>query len=202
VSVPHLLLHHSCDAYHLFWCSPLLTNHLLQGFRRYQKIRETLVHELTHMVWGDHDNNFKQLNSQLLREAAQLDWTAQPGGECNMIARAYTMTLSSMKFGRAKLQFVDHVLTAVLCLGQAALQAAMQGWTKRMPACWGPKMRPGPTVWVTEQTLRQQLQQRLPQRCSARSRRRLPQQRRLPLAASWAWATETSRLRQPSRLWR
>ena len=36
----------------------------LRGFRRYDRIRETLVHELTHMVWADHDNNFKELNSQ------------------------------------------------------------------------------------------------------------------------------------------
>lgn len=71
--------------------SPLLMRHPMQGFRRYQKIRETLVHELTHMVWGDHDNNFKQLNSQLLREAAQLDWTAQPGGECDTSALAYVV---------------------------------------------------------------------------------------------------------------
>lgn len=49
----------------------------LKGFRRFQKIRETLIHELTHNVWSDHDHNFKQLNSQLLREA--MDWTSQPG---------------------------------------------------------------------------------------------------------------------------
>jgi hypothetical protein len=28
-------------------------------------IRETLIHELAHMVWGDHDDNFKELNSQV-----------------------------------------------------------------------------------------------------------------------------------------
>lgn len=27
------------------------------------------------MVWGEHDNKFKQLNSQLLKECGQLDWT-------------------------------------------------------------------------------------------------------------------------------
>lgn len=27
------------------------------------------------MVWSDHDNNFKELNSQLLREVQALDWT-------------------------------------------------------------------------------------------------------------------------------
>lgn len=27
------------------------------------------------MVWGEHDNNFKALNSQLLKEVEALDWT-------------------------------------------------------------------------------------------------------------------------------
>jgi WLM domain len=50
----------------------LRTNDLL-GFRKYDKIRETLVHELTHNVWGDHDNNFKTLNSQLLRAVVRIN---------------------------------------------------------------------------------------------------------------------------------
>ncbi len=47
----------------------------LRGFRRYDRIRETLIHELAHMVFSEHDNNFKELNSQLLRKAAAQDWT-------------------------------------------------------------------------------------------------------------------------------
>lgn len=39
---------------------------LLPGFRRYDRIKETLLHELAHMVWGEHDNSFKELNSQVL----------------------------------------------------------------------------------------------------------------------------------------
>lgn len=31
------------------------------------------------MVWGEHDNRFKELNSQLLRECSQLDWTGHAG---------------------------------------------------------------------------------------------------------------------------
>jgi hypothetical protein len=46
----------------------------LKGFRRYDRIRETLMHELAHMVWGEHDDNFKQLNSQLRRECDAHDW--------------------------------------------------------------------------------------------------------------------------------
>ena len=47
----------------------------LRGFRRYDRTRETLIHELAHMVFSEHDNNFKELNSQLLHEAAAHDWT-------------------------------------------------------------------------------------------------------------------------------
>ena len=48
----------------------------LKGFRRYARIRETLLHELTHNVWSEHDNNFKTLCSQLNREYKEL---AEPG---------------------------------------------------------------------------------------------------------------------------
>eukprot|EP00803_Ostreobium_quekettii_P008901 evm.model.scf_770.4 EVM.evm.TU.scf_770.4 scf_770:24332-27050(-) len=51
----------------------------LKGFRKYLKIRETLVHELAHMVWSEHDNNFKSLNSQLLRECDEFNRQSQSG---------------------------------------------------------------------------------------------------------------------------
>lgn len=47
------------------------------GFRKYLRVRETLVHELAHMQHDDHDAAFKELNSQLLREIAAHD--AQAG---------------------------------------------------------------------------------------------------------------------------
>lgn len=28
-----------------------------EGFRTYKEVRRVLCHELTHNVWGDHDNN-------------------------------------------------------------------------------------------------------------------------------------------------
>ena len=58
-----------------------------QGFRRYLRIRETLCHELAHMVWGEHDNNFKELNSQLLRECDAADWVSRPGTYLRPIMR-------------------------------------------------------------------------------------------------------------------
>lgn len=47
-----------------------------QGLRPYASVVLVLLHELTHNVWSDHDNNFKTLNSQLNREYKEL---AEPG---------------------------------------------------------------------------------------------------------------------------
>ncbi|KAI0832090.1 WLM-domain-containing protein [Trametes gibbosa] len=43
------------------------------GFRVYKDVRRVLCHELTHNVWGDHDNNFKELNSTLNKEVAEFE---------------------------------------------------------------------------------------------------------------------------------
>ncbi|KAF8347977.1 WLM-domain-containing protein [Amanita rubescens] len=43
------------------------------GFRTYREVRRVLCHELTHNVWGDHDENFKELNSKLNREVAEFE---------------------------------------------------------------------------------------------------------------------------------
>ncbi|KAJ7580144.1 WLM-domain-containing protein [Mycena floridula] len=56
----------------------LRTNNL-QGFRPYGEIRRVLCHELTHNVHGDHDNDFKELNSQLNREVAQFERAKKEG---------------------------------------------------------------------------------------------------------------------------
>ncbi|THH16319.1 hypothetical protein EUX98_g9318 [Antrodiella citrinella] len=48
---------------------------LYDGFRPYLDVRKVLLHELTHNVWGDHDNNFKELNSQLNREVLEYERT-------------------------------------------------------------------------------------------------------------------------------
>ncbi|KAF9466160.1 WLM-domain-containing protein, partial [Collybia nuda] len=49
------------------------------GFRLYAEVRRVLCHELTHNVWGDHDNNFKELNSKLNREVAEFERSAAEG---------------------------------------------------------------------------------------------------------------------------
>ncbi|KAI9489856.1 WLM domain-containing protein [Zychaea mexicana] len=48
----------------------------LSGFRHYDSIRKVLLHELTHNVWSDHDDNFRALNRQLNKDVIALDWTA------------------------------------------------------------------------------------------------------------------------------
>ncbi|KAI9473448.1 MAG: WLM domain-containing protein [Benjaminiella poitrasii] len=48
----------------------------LSGFRYYDSIRKVLLHELTHNVWSDHDDNFHALNRQLNKDVVSLDWTA------------------------------------------------------------------------------------------------------------------------------
>lgn len=40
----------------------------LDGFRSYQSIVKVMLHELAHMIWSDHDNNFHALNRQLNRD--------------------------------------------------------------------------------------------------------------------------------------
>ncbi|KAL6858908.1 hypothetical protein ACP4OV_017910 [Aristida adscensionis] len=51
----------------------------LKGFRKYESIKKTLLHELAHMVHSEHDANFFALNKQLNDEAASLDWTKSRG---------------------------------------------------------------------------------------------------------------------------
>ncbi|KAG1053078.1 hypothetical protein G6F43_004815 [Rhizopus delemar] len=51
----------------------------LSGFRHYDSVRKVLLHELTHNVWGDHDDNFHALNRQLNKDVVALDWTAHGG---------------------------------------------------------------------------------------------------------------------------
>ncbi|KAI6023767.1 WLM-domain-containing protein [Pisolithus microcarpus] len=43
------------------------------GFRPYLEVRRVLCHELAHNVWGEHDNNFKELNSRLNKEVAEFE---------------------------------------------------------------------------------------------------------------------------------
>ncbi|KAG7034872.1 hypothetical protein SDJN02_01665 [Cucurbita argyrosperma subsp. argyrosperma] len=51
----------------------------LKGFRKYESIKKTLLHELAHMIYSEHDANFYALDKQLNEEAATLDWTRSKG---------------------------------------------------------------------------------------------------------------------------
>ncbi|KAL0571435.1 hypothetical protein V5O48_010525 [Marasmius crinis-equi] len=82
------------------------------GFRVYKRIRQTLCHELTHNVWGDHDNNFKELNSLLNREVVDYEQSVaagthslvggdfyEPSSELGAEATAYVLGGSSRTLG-------------------------------------------------------------------------------------------------------
>ncbi|XP_022970761.1 uncharacterized protein LOC111469652 isoform X2 [Cucurbita maxima] len=51
----------------------------LKGFRKYESIKKTLLHELAHVIYSKHDANFYALDKQLNEEAATLDWTRSKG---------------------------------------------------------------------------------------------------------------------------
>lgn len=51
----------------------------LKGFRKYESIKKTLLHELAHMVYSEHDSNFYALDKQLNHEASNLNWTKSRG---------------------------------------------------------------------------------------------------------------------------
>ncbi|CAG8452806.1 852_t:CDS:2 [Acaulospora morrowiae] len=51
----------------------------MEGFRNYTEVRKVLLHELTHNVWGKHDDNFHRLNRQLNKDVLSMDWTASGG---------------------------------------------------------------------------------------------------------------------------
>ncbi|KAL6754675.1 metallopeptidase [Haematococcus lacustris] len=52
----------------------------LRGFRKFQTLRETLIHELTHNTHGPHDDSFKERCSLLTRECLEVDARLrQPG---------------------------------------------------------------------------------------------------------------------------
>jgi hypothetical protein len=60
----------------------------LRGFRRYARVRETLLHELTHNVHGPHDVHFKRLCSQLNVECREFDWASRSRDAANRLGGA------------------------------------------------------------------------------------------------------------------
>ncbi|KZP17568.1 WLM-domain-containing protein [Athelia psychrophila] len=49
------------------------------GFRLYRDIRMVLCHELAHNVWGDHDDDFKELNSKLNKAVIEFERASAAG---------------------------------------------------------------------------------------------------------------------------
>ncbi|XP_057865190.2 uncharacterized protein LOC131072911 isoform X2 [Cryptomeria japonica] len=61
----------------------------LKGFRKYESIKKTLLHELAHMVHSEHDANFHALDKQLNEEAIALDWTKSRSRTLNGSRKTY-----------------------------------------------------------------------------------------------------------------
>ncbi|KAL1739800.1 WLM domain-containing protein [Schizophyllum fasciatum] len=75
------------------------------GFRLYADVRRVLCHELTHNVHGDHNNDFKELNSLLNRQVTEFESARargthrldgagdmyEPSSELEAEARAYVL---------------------------------------------------------------------------------------------------------------
>ncbi|CAG8635343.1 4090_t:CDS:2 [Dentiscutata erythropus] len=53
----------------------------MQGFRHYPEIRRVLLHELTHNVWSEHDDNFHRLNRQLNKDISNEEFYNPPEEE-------------------------------------------------------------------------------------------------------------------------
>ncbi|XP_020673300.1 uncharacterized protein LOC110092934 [Dendrobium catenatum] len=73
----------------------------LKGFRKYESIKKTLLHELAHMVHSEHDTKFLALEKQLNEEAASLDWS-----------KTRSQTLSGQKVSNHYNNDVDYLLEA------------------------------------------------------------------------------------------
>ena len=51
----------------------------LKGFRKMESVLNVLYHELAHNEISEHNDEFKALNSQIKREALEMDWTRSRG---------------------------------------------------------------------------------------------------------------------------
>jgi hypothetical protein len=52
----------------------------MKGFRKYEVVIATVLHELAHNVHSEHDASFWALNSQLNKEYKAFNWTLSGGG--------------------------------------------------------------------------------------------------------------------------
>lgn len=95
--------------------------------RPYLSIRETLVHELTHNRFGDHDEKFWALFRVLMRESKDLDWsqgTAHRSGEAAAAAAESMMPMEYVLGGAV----VDDVGEFDTPAERAAMAAQLRGY--------------------------------------------------------------------------
>jgi hypothetical protein len=113
----------------------------LSGFRHYDSVRKVLLHELTHNVWGDHDDNFHALNRQLNKDVVALDWSAhgakslgggdyyEPEVEDEDLENDVTYESGTYRLGAGSKSTVD--LNSLEARRQRMAQAAMSRLTKK-----------------------------------------------------------------------
>lgn len=105
----------------------------LKGFRKYESIKTTLLHELAHMVYSEHDANFFALNKQLNQEASSLDWTKSRSHTLSgrsisdhyeeMLLREVTSTNSGKKLGGASISLASARASSVAAAYSRTLNA-------------------------------------------------------------------------------
>ncbi|KAF9818272.1 hypothetical protein IEO21_02900 [Rhodonia placenta] len=80
------------------------------GFRLYGDVRKVLCHELTHNVWGDHDDNFKEMNSRLNRDVLEFERSLADGTHTFMPGDAYEPSSELEAEANALITGSSHVL--------------------------------------------------------------------------------------------
>lgn len=94
------------------------------GFRRYDRIRETLLHELAHMVHSEHDDAFKELNSQVSRAC----------GECRHLMQGFSTRRSVCPYRCSLFLHAPGAKKATSCCGRSSandLPLAAAYWLPR-----------------------------------------------------------------------
>ncbi|TFK71666.1 WLM-domain-containing protein [Pluteus cervinus] len=129
-----------------------LRTNAYDGFRLYSEVRKVLCHELTHNVWGDHDENFKELNSKLNREVAEYERAQDVGahrlgGDVGDVYEPYMPSAELEAQARAQARAQAQVLgsggRAASTSGDSAeerRQRILDATMKRLPQAWLPLM--------------------------------------------------------------
>ncbi|KAJ3305598.1 hypothetical protein HDV03_001243 [Kappamyces sp. JEL0829] len=105
----------------------------LDGFRSYPSIIKVMLHELAHMVWGDHDANFHALDRELNAEYARNQGVKLNGTSGGALAPAASYQSSSRALGGKAVDLQAIPMREVLA--QAALLRLTKEEEEMQKAC-------------------------------------------------------------------